>query len=97
MKIFVFFFFSFGENKEVAWFASRLNLWANFVQTVGLLQMLLKGKKKKRERENLHLRPTFVEVPAFGSMRKLFNPFHKPASSTCSVSGPELGIGKSEK
>ena len=27
MKIFVFFFFSFGENKEVAWFASRLNLW----------------------------------------------------------------------
>ena len=53
--------------------------------------MLLKGKKKKRQ--NLHQRLTFVEVPAFGSMRKLFNPFHKPAS----VSGPELEIGKSEK
>ena len=81
----------------MAWFASRLNLWANLCTDSRIASDAPKRKKKKRERENLHLRPTFVEVPAFGSMRKLFNPFHKPASSTCSVSGPELGIGKSEK
>ena len=95
MEFFIFFFFSFGENKEVAWFACRLNLWANLSKDSRIVSDAPKRKKKKRQ--TLHQRLTFVEVPAFGSMRKLFNPFHKPASSTCSVSGPELGIGKSEK